>query len=225
MENSNTNNQVRRSNPLILTFLGFGAVFLATLHLRPYPLHYIIKAIPIFALAILVRTRISGRPGLLMMLGLVFSGIGDILLDLSIPIGFMIGLAAFMIAHVFYITAFYRGVGFRGFRTLTAVIFLVYGIIMIRLLLPNLGGMAAPVIAYICVITLMGISASSGTGNHILILLGASLFVFSDSIIAVNRFLTPIAHKSYWIMSTYYAGQLLMALGAIQSFGKTANEA
>jgi uncharacterized membrane protein YhhN len=40
--------------------------------------------------------------------------------------------------------------------------------------------------------------------------LGAVLFVFSDFILAWNKFVDPIQHSGLLIMTTYYLGQYLL---------------
>lgn len=42
--------------------------------------------------------------------------------------------------------------------------------------------------------------------------IGGVLFVFSDAIIAINAFVTPVPHEGFIIMSTYYAAQILIFL-------------
>jgi len=44
----------------------------------------------------------------------------------------------------------------------------------------------------------------------ILVALGACVFVVSDTLIAVNRFVTPIALSSLWILASYYLAQTLI---------------
>ena len=39
---------------------------------------------------------------------------------------------------------------------------------------------------------------------------GACVFMLSDALIAVNKFLTPVPLVSFWILLTYYAAQLLI---------------
>ena len=214
---------IKSQKLFIAIFIGFGLVFLLTLHLRPYPIHYIVKAIPIFSLAILVIRRIQGKMGMLMFCGFLFSGIGDIVLELGLKIGFIFGIGAFLIAHLFYTIVFLNQPKPRGVRLFLALGIVIYGFAIGYWLLPDLGKMLFPVVAYLCVITLMGVSASIGSRNHSLIILGAYLFIISDSIIAVSRFLQPIAYGSYWIMVTYYAGQFFIAIGAIKSFPQLKN--
>jgi uncharacterized membrane protein YhhN len=45
--------------------------------------------------------------------------------------------------------------------------------------------------------------------------LGAVLFYSSDSILAWNRFVTPISHGRFKTMITYHLGQFGIILGAI----------
>jgi uncharacterized membrane protein YhhN len=49
------------------------------------------------------------------------------------------------------------------------------------------------------------------------VLLGAMLFIISDSFIAINKFINPFPFESYWIMSTYYAAQFMLVTGFLKS--------
>ena len=42
--------------------------------------------------------------------------------------------------------------------------------------------------------------------------IGVCIFMLSDSVIAVNRFVAPVPWASLWILASYYAAQLLMVL-------------
>ena len=48
--------------------------------------------------------------------------------------------------------------------------------------------------------------------------LGAILFVFSDSVLAYNMFVSRVPNHRYWIMVTYYAAQLLIFVRASIAF-------
>ena len=39
---------------------------------------------------------------------------------------------------------------------------------------------------------------------------GACVFMVSDSLIAINKFVTPVALSSLWILVTYYCAQMLI---------------
>jgi uncharacterized membrane protein YhhN len=88
-------------------------------------------------------------------------------------------------------------------------------------LVPGLGELSAPVGLYIFAITAMVISACvsrfplSGVG------VGAVLFLISDSVLAIDRFKTPVPARGFLVWSTYYAGQLLIALSAMRALAYT----
>jgi len=81
-------------------------------------------------------------------------------------------------------------------------------------LFPHLGDMLIPVAAYLFIIFAMGISAALGAANHTLVIAGAGLFILSDSLIAINQFLTPVPLSDLLIMITYYLAQLFITFGS-----------
>jgi uncharacterized membrane protein YhhN len=149
------------------------------------------------------------------IIGLVCSLVGDIFLMLPGD-RFIAGLISFLLAHLCYIAAFV----FEGAHTpglLYGIPFLVYGGVMLRVLLPGLGSMKAPVIVYMLVIILMAWQAfnrwmTTGQEGSALAFTGALLFVVSDSILAVNRFKRAFPSAQLYIMSTYFMAQWLIAL-------------
>jgi uncharacterized membrane protein YhhN len=40
--------------------------------------------------------------------------------------------------------------------------------------------------------------------------LGACIFMVSDSLIAINKFVMPVELSSLWILATYYVAQMLI---------------
>jgi len=201
-------------NKIIYTlFFCFAAVFIASLNFRPYPGDFIIKAVPVLSLALLAFLKIPGIKGKLLGTGFLFSDLGDILLELNRSEYFVFGLAAFLMAHLFYIAVFIRKPVVKKPGSIIALVIIAYGMILGAVLIPNLGSMMIPVVAYLIVILAMGISASLGAENHIFIIIGALLFILSDSIIAVNKFLTPVPFSSLWIMTIYYSAQFFIMHG------------
>jgi uncharacterized membrane protein YhhN len=174
----------------------------------------VIKSIPVFSLSLLAFLNIKGIKGKLIGIGLLFSGVGNIILELDRSGYFTYGLGAFLIAHIFYISAFINEPELKRTRSLISLFMLAYCFVIGYFLIPNLGDMIVPVTAYLCVILAMGISASIGSSNHYLVVVGACFFILSDSIIAINRFLEPISYSSFWIMITYYPAQFLIAFGS-----------
>lgn len=202
------------SKTVYAVFFCFAVLFIATLNLCPYPFDYIIKTIPVLSLALLAFTNISGTKGKLIGAGLLFSGSGDIILQLDGAGYFVYGLGAFLIAHLFYIAAFIRQPEISRSRLPVPLVICVYGIIMGVVLFPHLGDMLIPVAVYLLIILSMGISAALGTTNHPLVVAGALLFIISDSLIATNRFLVPVPLSGLLIMTTYYMAQFLITVGS-----------
>lgn len=147
--------------------------------------------------------------------GLLFSLAGDIFLMLPTD-RFIAGLVSFLLAHLCYIAAFtFEGAHAPNF--LYAMPFLMYGVVMVRILWPGLANMKAPVMVYMLVIIAMAWQALNrwtGTAEQgsALAFAGALLFVASDSLLAVNRFKKRIRGAQLYIMSTYFMAQWLIAL-------------
>ena len=52
---------------------------------------------------------------------------------------------------------------------------------------------------------------ASLTAGSAAALVGALMFLFSDSMLALDRFRRPFPHATAWIMSSYFAAQFLIA--------------
>ena len=148
--------------------------------------------------------------------GLLFSLAGDVFLMLPRDRFFIHGLISFLIAHLCYIAAFARESGLA--LSLPGVIpFLIYGGLMMRVLWPHLGKMRVPVIFYMLAILVMGWAAMSrllwteqpGSLNA---MLGALLFIASDSMLALDKFRGGFRGATLLIFATYAAAQWLIAL-------------
>jgi uncharacterized membrane protein YhhN len=120
---------------------------------------------------------------------------------------FLPGLAAFLCAHLAYVAAFEatplaRGVWF-------AIVLLVSAPLSLRLLRAAPGlPLRIAVGAYMLVIALMvGSAIASGS---LVAAAGAVLFMASDAMIALSRFVGPFAGARVAIIVTYHAGQLLL---------------
>lgn len=158
------------------------------------------------------------------ILALVFSWLGDVLLlfvrDHSMF--FLLGLSAFLVAHIFYILFFHfvrvrERIKSRWWLVLPVAVY--YGL-LIALLNPYLGDMLLPVRIYGIVISFMLMLALHMTyiknrQAGMLMLLGAVLFVLSDSILAINKFYQPFKSAGLFIMLTYGLAQLFLTIGAI----------
>ena len=178
-----------------------------------------LKPLPI---ALFVLIAVTAQPPLsplyrgLILGGLLFSMIGDIFLA-SGAARFVSGLAAFLIAHLFYAGAFLTQQG-PGGPWWVAALGVVYGALMLALLWPHLPGpLRAPVTFYMAAILVMAWLAAlwwlNGGGRSAApAALGALCFVASDSTLAWDRFRRPFRLAPLAVMVTYYAAQALLAL-------------
>lgn len=166
----------------------------------------------------------------IILISLVFSMGGDVFLMFRNDDLFVFGLASFLMAHILYI------VGFAGSNKLASqqlplggklvfsipYAFFVAGFLFILkdyiLGNPATKDLFAPVVVYASVIGTMGVFASwrvSGTGkaSFYMVFGGALLFIASDSMIAINKFVQPLPYSSLLIMSTYITAQYLIVRG------------
>ena len=151
----------------------------------------------------------------LVIAGLLFSLTGDVFLMLPSD-RFVQGLASFLVAHLFYVVAFASDGGAAG-PPLALLPYAVAGGLAYAWLRPGLGRMGLPVACYVVAICAMaGFALARWLGapgpGTLLALVGASLFVISDAVLAANRFRTPFSAAQALILSTYFAGQCLIAL-------------
>lgn len=169
----------------------------------------------------------SGDKGLLKILitALGFSCAGDILLLLEkkweAPLLFYFGLGAFLVAHIFYIIL-YRKLGKQP-RSISLIIFyLLYLLLFLYLLVPGMPlNLAIPVILYGFILCAMAWSSWRIFSVHKTfgwyVVLGALLFVISDSILAIGKFKMPVVQGDFLIMATYLAAQFFITWGILHS--------
>ena len=150
--------------------------------------------------------------------GLLFALIGDILLMLP-ESRFVLGIGSFAATHALYLAAFISAAGLALINPSTIPLIL-FSVIMTRFLWSGLRtSLQIPVAAYIVLITIMTVQAIGsalvleGAGLAIAAA-GAVLFLASDSMLAINRFRLPFKAAQALVLSTYWLGQLLIALSA-----------
>ena len=158
----------------------------------------------------------------LLSAALLASLAGDVFLMLSGSQWFIPGLGSFLVAHLFYIALFRTGQPwFPSGRALVATF--AAGASMYAFIWNGLGDpvLKLAVGAYVTVIALM---AAQAIGRAVVlrtmpataVAVGACVFMLSDSLIAVNRFVTPLPLAGLWVLGSYYAAQLLIVLNALR---------
>lgn len=202
---------MKKDNRFITSFTFFVILYFAFVFFNNELFISLIKPIPILILISNVLKNSSSSYSKLILVGLIFSLIGDILLVSQIDI-FLLGLGSFLLGHIFYIIAFF--VKDHRFEIMKLIPFCLYGIILFTFLRGGLGSFYYPVMAYSIVIITMVWRAFELKGeatNSRYVFYGALLFCISDSLLAISMFKWTFPFEDYLIMSTYWLGQLLIA--------------
>lgn len=181
--------------------------------------------LPLLALTTLAAAGTFDRKGLkTIILAQLFGCTGDILL---IPDGFLpfvCGMLAFLLGHVCYMTVF-GGRSWKGLKPSAWVIAIIVMAAAVAGLIAAIGikgAMLAPMAVYgmalmmLIFSALMGVVRIGGKAWWI-ILCGALLFTFSDTLIATGNFgVLQFQGKRFVIMLTYIVGQSLLAAGFLR---------
>jgi len=167
-------------------------------------------------------------------LGLVFSLVGDVVLISPSDRMFVLGLIAFLFAHIFYILGFKEELLRLTAWSLVLVFFIyINGLRLVRRIVgamraQKLNALINPVILYSLVISLMLFAALSTmfdpawkTNAAVFASVGAFLFYLSDLILAWNKFVTPVKNGRILNIIAYYLGQIGLIAGVISHFLST----
>jgi uncharacterized membrane protein YhhN len=200
----------------IYIFAIFAVLFIALLPFEPYPGNFAIKAVPALSLAALSFVAVSGTRGKLLFVALLFCAAADVALELAGGKYFVAGLGLFLVAHIFFIITFSRDFRFQTSKIPIIVLFIVYSGMMAFIMTPALKEMAIPVYVYMTALTLVGIFAALRAAKNDYTLYGAIAFIVSDSVLAVNKFMMPVAGANFIIMITYYLSLFLIVYGFLK---------
>ena len=221
-----------RIHPLLALMLQSAALATATSALGLVQWFALFKPLTMIIAIILVAVgayRISARGQFdlktsvwLLLAALAGSLAGDVFL--LWPGYFIPGLVSFLVAHLFYLALFRRGVPWFAHRG-ALVATLAVGVVMVGFLwwggLPQ--GLRIPVAAYVLVIALMAAQAIGRAhalrdAPAVWVAVGAGFFMLSDALLATNRFVMPLPLSPVWVLGTYYAAQLLIVAGVLKGW-------
>ncbi|MEQ1658541.1 MAG: lysoplasmalogenase, partial [Hylemonella sp.] len=81
-------------------------------------------------------------------------------------------------------------------------------------------GLRGPVAAYVLVIALMAAQAIGRATvlrdkPALWVAVGAGFFMLSDTLLALNKFVSPLPLSQLWVLSTYYVAQVLIVRGML----------
>ena len=166
------------------------------------------------------RLQLSPLP----ILALLFSFVGDLALSFTGELSFLFGMGAFMLTHIFNARYFWKlqknSHASIFSRMLAALLMILVSATIFMALAPYLGKLTYPIIIYMGLISVMAVlalgtieaDAVKQIGTYCFIP-GALLFVLSDALLALNRF---VLHKTVFavlVMLTYGMAQFFFVRG------------
>lgn len=196
---------------LIFSIILFGFLYIFFIPPEPILFKMFMKVIPmalIIVLAFQTKTLLPGVYKKWILFGLAVCMIADAVIYWFLP-----GLITFFIGHILYIVAF-QHIWQRQIPKWVAALLLLYGVFMAIWLVGaqiknNETILAFAILAYIIVILIMGWHAMAT--RLPLAIIGALLFIISDSFLAIDRFIEPLPYRDALVMITYYTAQLFIA--------------
>ena len=147
------------------------------------------------------------------------SWVGDVLL--LYPAMFLPGLLSFLAAHVCFIVLLSRDAPWLHSRRALAVFISVAALVFVVLdqngLPPEL---RLPVAAYVLVIATMAAQAWGrakhlGSAGSRWVAWGSVLFMLSDALLAMDKFVSPLPLAGLWVLASYYLAQGLIVQGRL----------
>lgn len=221
------------SKKLLQGFIAFSVVYSLLLFIGSTEITWYLKPLllPFLFYAVIKKESFATKKWLIA--ALFFSWIGDCVLLFSHKgeMYFILGLVSFLVAHMLFIVLFTKQKSLnQSFKKplfwLGIVGATIYLATMLSFLLPSLGDLRFPVLIYALTITIMLKTALKGmfdwNGNSkYIVLIGAVFFVLSDSILAIDKFHSPMESASYSIMITYLIAQFCITDGILKLNEKT----
>lgn len=198
-----------------------------------------ILLMPTLMLFVFKEQKIKGKV-IFLLLGLLFSWFGDIFLVVrhhqvieNKKLFFIFGLAAFLVAHIQYIIAFTKDTmnkkiaGYVISKPYLVLPFIIFVATLWLFLGNHIHEVKLPIYLYSIIIATMSITALNrkkivDNSSFRLVFIGALLFMFSDTCIAVSVFKQPFYLDRVMIMSTYVIAQYLIVKGYLANI-KIAN--
>lgn len=161
-----------------------------------------------------------------LLAALALSLVGDVALLADTDARFVAGLGSFLLAHLAFVVAFAHlgmpraDLGLVGLALVVGLAAVVGTRVVPAARREGGVALAAAVTAYMWVIAAMVVAAWA-TG-HVLVALGATVFMVSDAVLAMDRFVHERRFGPLAVMVTYHLGQVLLVVGVLRASGPLA---
>ena len=237
--------------PLEYIYFLVALVVVTTEMLPNEELHFFSKCLLMLVLGAFYIQSVAGKWNKvhkLLITAIFFSWVGDMALMFVSNTGanqkvmgvtkapgyFLLGLGAFLVAHLLYILAFTFVEDKKARALLSQKIWIVTPLLvyfsgLLSILIPTIykseinRPILIPVLFYSTAIGIMVILSINrykrvNDTSFIMVFAGAVLFMLSDSILAINKFVFPFAASGILLMPLYIGGQYLIAKGCLAQF-------
>ena len=208
--------KTNRSKGFIFIYVAAASAFLMLMTMDMVGIgRTILKAVPVSTLMVLVFRDIRGFVRICLTGALLGSVCGDILLDLPYANIFIFGLVAFLVAHLFYTVLFFRyAKSPDGFGKVTIAGLVIFAGVMMWIFRGIAPALYGPVVLYILVIITMSIGALLVPAENRLLFWGAIMFIASDVVLAINKFLVVVPYGRIINISLYFIAQFIIIMAA-----------
>ncbi len=158
----------------------------------------------------------------IILIGLIFSLVGDVILMIEEKRFLIHGLIFFLFAQITYIFALSKGYHFQTWNIIIAIPLIGCIAILYNVIQKKFPATVKSVLIYMIAISAMTFFAISqfNNGNILkayLLTIGALLFVISDIVLAINEFVRHIPNSSVIVWSIYAPAQFLIGVSCYYS--------
>lgn len=155
--------------------------------------------------------------GMWLLIALALCLLGDVLLLTDSDQAFGFGLVTFLLAHIAFIGAVLameqRPPIWPGVAATVVVVFPLVAFVLWPLTRREMAEGLPPTLYALVLGTFVAVAWWSG---HVLVGVGASLFLVSDGVLAARRFWRDVRGSGVVVMVTYHAALLLLVLGILR---------
>lgn len=219
------------THPSLIVLTGFLFLTVTVIHLiacyKRYPKTRTATKVLLMPLLCLFYLSVAREIRLLVVAAILFGWIGDVLLLLERKNTFMLlGIIAFALGHVCYISAILAAYPHPGLQILIPLALLAAWITFVCMKLLPYAPKSLRVPGLIYAILLSGTCLSAlyellctCKGAYAIAFVGGLFFMLSDTLLTGQQYRKELRHGNFYVMLTYILAQLLLIVGLAQTGG------
>lgn len=206
-------------------FLGVSILHLIACY-RRYPKLRNVTKVLLMPLLCAVYCSIAHDILLLVIAALLFGWLGDVFLIVkSKPVFFLLGVCAFALGHICYISAMlsmYRS-PLRAVYILIPIALCVIWMIFVRIKLLPYAPKSLRIPGFVYALLLSGTCLTAlyrflptGKDFYLIAFIGGLFFMLSDTLLTGQQYRKELKHGNFYVMATYIFAQALLIYGLAQ---------